>query len=437
MVPGETGVPRVVEAGALRALPWLARTVLAGQPAQPLRLIADERTWTAAGRAAAAVLQEAGVPQLPPFLLRGASLAAEWSHVETLAALLGAAPAHPVAVGAGTLNDLVKLAAHRVGRPYLAVATAASMDGYAAAGASILREGTKDTHPCPPPAAVVADLDILRAAPPALHAAGYGDLAAKLTAGADWLLAEALGEEPLHPVAWRLVQEPLPAALGDPDGVRAGDAGALRRQVECLLACGEAMSLAGSSRPASGAEHQLSHLWDMERAARRGPAAPGAAPLHGHQVAVATLEILRLYARLLARPLQEGVGEDRAAEWREWPEEQAEVEALFPGEAQAALRRKAREESRAKHPTREALREQLRRLQARWPALAPRLREQLPSPEQLAGQLRRAGAPTRPEELGLEASTLPGACRRALALRRRFTVLDLAYRALEPEVRGW
>src|SRR5205823_5255621 len=95
----------------------------------------------------------------------------------------------------GSINDLTKLASHQLNRPYMCVATAASMDGYAAFGASITRNGIKDTFACPAPRMVLADLEILSAAPPELNAAGYADLLAKVTAGADWILADAVGAE--------------------------------------------------------------------------------------------------------------------------------------------------------------------------------------------------------------------------------------------------
>jgi len=65
--------------------------------------------------------------------------------VERLTASLKQHDAIPVAVGSGTINDLVKLAAHQSGRSYLCVATAASMDGYTAFGASITHQGAKQT----------------------------------------------------------------------------------------------------------------------------------------------------------------------------------------------------------------------------------------------------------------------------------------------------
>src|SRR4029453_7065088 len=131
----------------------------------------------------------------------------------------------PVAVGSGSLNDIVKRAAHEAGRPYLGVATAASMDGYTAFGAAITRAGYKQTMTCPAPRplvaaraprALVADLEVLAGAPADMTASGYGDLLGKVTAGADWLVADALGIEPVDPKVWELVQGPLRGGGGGP-----------------------------------------------------------------------------------------------------------------------------------------------------------------------------------------------------------------------------
>jgi glycerol-1-phosphate dehydrogenase [NAD(P)+] len=94
---------------------------------------------------------------------------------------LAANQAIPVAVGSGTINDLTKLAAHRVGRPYIVAAIAASMDGYSAYGASITYRGSKQTFDCSASCAVVADLEVIAAAPPGTNAPGYADLPAKVS----------------------------------------------------------------------------------------------------------------------------------------------------------------------------------------------------------------------------------------------------------------
>src|SRR5512135_3492970 len=189
-------------------------------------VVADDNTWAAAGQAVAERLAAASIPDGGRFVFPGRpTLHADYEHVLTVQAALSAAPSIsiPVAVGSGTLNDIAKLAAHMVGRPYMAVATAASMDGYASFGASITRDNFKLSPACPAPRAVVADLDVLAAAPPHMAGWGYGDLLGKISAGADWLIADALEVEPLLPGVWSMVQEPLLGWLGQPERLRAGD----------------------------------------------------------------------------------------------------------------------------------------------------------------------------------------------------------------------
>ena len=132
---------------------------------KPALLVADTNTFAAAGQAVLEAFRRAGQVCREPFVFTDPNLYAENQHVAALEEALRGHDAIPVAVGSGTINDLTKLAAHRAGRPYLAVATAASMDGYTAFGASITYQGSKQTINCPAPTAVVADLDVICAAP--------------------------------------------------------------------------------------------------------------------------------------------------------------------------------------------------------------------------------------------------------------------------------
>src|SRR5206468_6411595 len=101
------------------------------------------------------------------------TLYADYENVLTLERKLRGTDAIPLVVGSGTLNDLTKLASYRVGRQYLCVGTAASMDGYTAFGAAITKDGFKQTIACPAPRALLADLNILVVAPSQMNATGY------------------------------------------------------------------------------------------------------------------------------------------------------------------------------------------------------------------------------------------------------------------------
>lgn len=381
-------------------------------------IVADRRTFDAAGRDVRESLRGAEVAWEASVIL-DPSAKAEWNRVEELTAALARVDAVPIAVGSGTINDLTKLASHRLGRPYMAVATAASMDGYTAFGASITRDGSKQTFECPAPRAVLADLEVIAAAPAGMNAWGYADLLAKFPAGSDWLIADALGEEPLNQAAWDLLQPRLPHWLTPPPpGARPAER--VRGLTHGLLLSGFAMQAARSSRPASGAEHQFSHLWDME-----GHTHLGVAPSHGFKVGVGTLASLAFHD-LLAKVDPAAVDVEAAvAAWPDLETELARVDRLF---GSGPLAEKAREETRAKHPTREALRAQLTRLREVGPALWRKLAKwhmALPFATRL---LAEAGCPTTPEAIGIERARMRRSFGQAYHVRRRFTVLDLARR---------
>ncbi len=387
-------------------------------------VVADTHTFAAAGRDVVDSLRAGAVAGEAPILL-GDEVHAEYGFVETLAARLSRTDAIPVAVGSGTINDLTKLAAHQQDRPYLVVATAASMDGYTAFGASITSRGAKQTFACPAPRGVLADLEVIAAAPQGLNASGYADLLAKCPAGADWIVADAAGAEPIVPAVWRTVQSRLRAWLDAPADIAGGEPEALRRLVFGLMLSGFALQAAQSSRPASGAEHQFSHLWDMQRHTHGGAAAS-----HGFQVGIGTLASLALYERLLAKEDLLGALDDveRAVRlWPAWEDVEREIAARLDAEA---LRAVARREMQAKYVPADALRAQLLRVREAWPQVRPRLARHLHGYgfAEVREKFRAAGCPDEPEQIGLSRTHLRASYRQAYFIRRRFTVLDLAAR---------
>lgn len=407
----------LVGRGVLPEIPEVFRSQFHGARAV---IVADPNTFRVAGNAVQKIMLTAGLAGPEPFVFQEPDLYAESRFVDRLEGFLKEHDAVPIAVGSGTINDLVKLAAHRCGRSYLCVATAASMDGYTAFGASITHRGSKQTFDCPAPRAVVADLDVIAAAPPEMSAWGYADLLAKVTAGADWLVSDALEVEPIDPLAWNIVQGRLREAVGEPVEVRAGGTRAMQHLVEGLMLGGFAMQATKSSRPASGAEHQFSHLWDMQHHTQNGRA-----PSHGLKVGIGTLAVTALYERLMMQPIARlDVAECCAS----WPDEAGWLRRageLFP---ETDLRAVAEREIAAKHCGAQELAKHLQRLRATWPGLCSRLQKQLIPFETLRDMLRAAGAATEPEEIGISRARLRETFTKAFFIRRRFTVLDLAMR---------
>lgn len=385
-------------------------------------VVADENTWAVAGRAVDERLRAAGRPVAEPIVFPGApALYADFANVLALEERLRGRGATAVAVGSGTLNDITKLASHRAGRQYMCVGTAASMDGYTAFGAAITRDGFKQTMACPAPRAVLADENVLTGAPPAMNATGYGDLLGKVTAGADWLLADALEIEPIDRRAWSLVQDSLRGWIGQPARLRAGDAPTIAALFEGLIMAGVAMQLSASSRPASGSEHRFSHLWEMQALGHGHPAVP-----HGFKVGVGSMAAAALYERVLARDL---AAVDIEGRCRSWPT-RAQVEAAVRGGHDIPqLAENAVAETLAKYITPDELRQRLLLVRERWPAIRAQLEQQLMTAQQLAELLEAAGCPITPAEIGISAAALRDSYWLARTIRSRYTVLDLAHEA--------
>jgi len=294
------------------------------------------------------------------------------------------------------------------------------MDGYTAFGASITQNGSKQTFACPAPVVALADLDVIGAAPKPMNAWGYADLLAKATAGADWILAETFASDPIHKEAWRIIQGGLRDMIADPGGIPSSDPAAVRRLTEGLMLAGFAMQAAQNSRAASGAEHQFSHLWDMQHHTHNGKA-----PSHGFKVGIGTLAVTAIYEQLLEYPI-ENLDVDAAC--KAWPSPEARDRAICDAFPESDLRNVALTESKAKWIEPGALRAQLEGLRSMWPDLKDRLQRQLLPFEELKAKLLASGAPVEPQQIGISRQRLRDSYRQAFFIRRRFTVLDMAAR---------
>ncbi|MBR0411155.1 MAG: sn-glycerol-1-phosphate dehydrogenase [Eubacterium sp.] len=208
-----------------------------------------------------------------------------------------------IAVGSGVINDSVKFVTSRTGLPYIIVATAPSMDGYVADGAPIFSHGHKYSPVAHLTYGLVGDTDILKTAPDDLIQAGFGDMVGKITAIADWDLSVKANNDYRCDTCVELTNRAMKITFDSCEGLPKRDPKALGDLLEGLTLTGVAMALVNLSRPASGAEHMLSHFWEMDYVER------GLNPNHhGIQVGVATPVIARFFEEV-EDILPEGVKE--------------------------------------------------------------------------------------------------------------------------------
>lgn len=390
-------------------------------PGKTAVIVADRNTWEVAGKYVDASLRAEDIKQHASHIFTDPELYAHWRYVEELERTLSATDAVAIAVGSGVINDLTKLASHHCSRPYMCVGTAVSMDGYTAYGASITRDGNKQTFDCPAPCGFVFDPTISAAAPKELAASGYADLIAKIPAGADWILSDAIGSEPLDDFSWRLVQEGLRESLSAPAAVHAGDVDMTEALGEGLIMSGFAMQALQSSRPASGAEHQFSHCWDMENLCYEGKHVS-----HGFKVGIGTLVSTASIELLLEEPLEKIDIDAAAANWKSWDEVEQDILRIFAGKPGHIAR--AMKETRDKYVDREGLRRQLTLLKTKWPELRESIRRQIIPFDEVYADLKAVGAPYEPEMIGVTRERLRTTFGYIPYMRSRITNIDIIYR---------
>ena len=206
-----------------------------------------------------------------------------------------------LAVGAGTLNDLCKYAGFLTHRKSGVYATAPSMDGFTSGVTPLIEDGFKITRPAQTASDVLIDPALLCRAPRIMIGAGVGDILAKYCCLTDWRISSCLTGEAYGEEAASLMYDAVRACDESIPALQRGEAAGVEKLMEALLVSGYAMVIAGNSRPASGAEHHMSHFLEMDFL-RRGKRIP----LHGVKVGLGTIVSLYLYETLRSRPAFEG-----------------------------------------------------------------------------------------------------------------------------------
>ncbi|MBI3707083.1 MAG: iron-containing alcohol dehydrogenase [Proteobacteria bacterium] len=318
-----------------------------------------------------------------------------------------------VAVGSGTINDLCKFASARVGKPYVVYGTAPSMNGYVSMNAAITVRGHKKSLPAHAPLGAFLDLGVLAAAPRRMICSGLGDSLCRSTAQSDWLLAHLLLGQSYRVMPFVLLERDEAALFGQSEALLRGDLAAMDSLVRVLLLSGFGTAICGSSHPASQGEHLISHYADMMGDATWPQS------FHGEQIGVTTLTMARLQERMLAGGVPTVTPDtvDAAALAEEFGEE------LAPScWAEFSQKRLDRRKAEATNDV----------LRSRWGKIRDEIaRISLPA-DYLERILRRAGAPTTPEQLSWPQQFYGRAVNNARLIRNRYTFLDLAANSAAP-----
>ena len=318
-----------------------------------------------------------------------------------------------LAVGTGTIHDISRYVAFQYKIPFISVPTAASVDGFVSTVAAMTWNGLKKTVPAAPPIAVYADSNIFAAAPRRLNASGVSDLFGKYICLADWKIAHMLTDEYICDEIIELEEKALRTVRSCLDDIAQGDRESCGKLMYALILSGLAMQMVGNSRPASCAEHHLSHLWEME--VINGPLDA----LHGEKVSIGTLIVLREYNRI-ARAIREG-------RCRVLSEREDDTELL-----EKTFGKKHLLEGIIEENTPDPLEEvSPARLESCLSEIADII-EELPREEELVHAMDKAGCKQSVYEIGLTEEIIPQSLKLAPYVRRRLSFLRVS-RMLEIE----
>lgn len=302
-----------------------------------------------------------------------------------------------IGVGSGVINDIGKLVAASANKPYIIIGTAPSMDGYASPSSSMARDGLKISLPSKCPDVIIGDTDILCQAPMEMLLAGLGDMLAKYIGLCEWRIANlVVGESYCERVA-ALVRTAVNRCVEHADGLLKRDPEAVKAVFEGLVISGAAMQYAGSTRPASGGEHYLSHVWDMRGLEFNTPIS-----LHGLQCAVGTFVAAGQYERIFSiiPDRETALRHAKQFSYADW----SNTLRQFLGraaESMIALEAKEGKYDVDKHAAR------LEILLTHWNKILQIVREEVPAIAELEKLYDCLGLPKLPSDIGIDDKLIP------------------------------
>lgn len=395
---------------AVERLPEMIRQCRDSDERVRMAVVADTRTWEVCGRRVRDVLAGAAFEithVIVPDAEHGGPVCDDATYRTVLERLRESRAALVIGVGSGVVNDLCKWTSFGLGIPYMVVGTAASMNGYAAANVAAKVAGVKVLIEAKAPLGVAAEAAVIEQAPYEMTTAGFGDTIAKFQSNTDWVMNSLLLDEYYCGFCAGIVSELEHFYLERPEDIRDGKAPAVRGLFEALFWEGLAMTLVGTSAPASGGEHLLSHTLDMVAGVRGRPH-----DLHGRQVGLGTVFSAALYERVLAVETPSS---------RQLPESIDKTFWSAPVVVRAVC-----EQYEAKKPALARVRQRITTGSV-WDDLREKLAAGTKAPQTVLKWLQQAGGAVSASDIGCSRADLKAAALHMHEIRKRFTIVDLAW----------
>lgn len=402
----------VTEKGAVNKLP----KILAEMNLKSAFIIADKNTYQAAGQRVLEILKSTGI-KTKKYIFTKEAIEPDETNVGL--AVMNFDPTFDVVigVGSGVINDISKIVSNISCKKYIIVATAPSMDGYASATSSMTMEGLKISLKSKCADVIIGDTDILCNAPIKMMLSGFGDMIAKYVSICEWRISNLItGEYYCEEVA-ELVRSSLKKCIDNVDGLLKRDENAVNAIFEGLVICGAAMKFAGISRPASGVEHYLSHIWDM-----RGAEFNTDVELHGIQCAVGTLIALKLYEKIknISPDKEKALEYAQSFSYVKWSGELREF--LGKGaESMIALEEKEQKYNLESHKKR------LDIITSQWDEIIKIISDELPSSDKLLELFQKIGMPKTVKDIGIDEKIVTLTFKAAKDIRDKYVLPRLCW----------
>ncbi len=402
----------ITEKGAIKKLPLILEELKTNRAF----IIADKNTYSAAGEAVIEVLKKSGI-KTDKYIFSNDIVEPDEANVGL--ALMNFKPECDVVigVGSGVINDISKIVANVSGKKYIIVGTAPSMDGYASATSSMTMQGLKISLNSKCADVIVGDIDILCNAPIKMMVSGLGDMLAKYVSICEWRISNLINGEYYCEDIANLVRDSLKKCTDNAEGLLKRDENAVKAVFEGLIICGAAMKFAGLSRPASGIEHYLSHIWDMRSVEFGTPA-----ELHGIQCAVGTLIAVKLYEEIknITPDKQKAFQYTEKFSFPAWSETLKEF--LGKGaESMIALEEKEQKYNLESHKKRIEI------IVEKWDEIQKIIKEELPLITELEALYNKVSLPKTMSEIGLDAKILPLTFKAAKDIRDKYVLPRLCW----------
>ena len=377
-------------------------------------LVCDQNTYSVLGKAVESALLAQGYDVVTA-CLTGKEVIADEHYLIQVLIKADREERIFLAIGSGTLTDISRFISFKTRTSFISLPTAASVDGFTSIGAPLVVGGMKKTYISQAPVALFADLPTLCRAPGLLTAAGYGDLMGKFLSAADWRLGHILWDEKYDAEIDRRMRAAVMKAAHLATEIRQGLETGIQPLMTGLIESGFCMLDFGNSNPASGAEHHISHFWEMLLLNQHRPAI-----FHGVKVGVASIFTSAWYARVRQISQAEVAVLLKDASFGPADEQVRAIRAAFGPVADEIIE----DQKPFLSMTEQALEALKQRIVARW-AEVQDIAAQTPEPATLIQWLQAAGSPVTGQELGFSEEEVLMGINYGHYLRKRFTINKL------------